>query len=234
MTMSEPTKGTTTKRVYAIRHGQSEFNVLFDKTPPPDAERYHPTNMKKIDCDITERGKEQSRQAGRTLVELLTSSQRKIDFLMISPLRRALQTATHLLEAFPENHNFVVEISNLCTEILLDSCDIGTEPRALAKEFPQWDFSSLETYWWYGGLDPESTWTQMQEKKCQETEEVAERRMGLLKNYLGRLDGETIVVICHSDVIWWLTSEIKNSGERCGTYPKNGEIVDITRYLPQL
>ncbi|KAG7353105.1 histidine phosphatase superfamily branch 1 protein [Nitzschia inconspicua] len=111
-----------------------------------------PTKMKKIDCDITERGKEQSRQAGRTLIELLTSSQRKIDFLMISPLRRALQTATHLLEAFPENHNFVVEISNLCTEILLDSCDIGTEPRALTEEFPQWDlkFEDILVAWWLG------------------------------------------------------------------------------------
>lgn len=217
-----------TKRIYAIRHGQSEWNVLY-KTIPSD-ERYHP-KMKTIDCGITTLGKEQSLEAGRQLAaQLATDTNRRIDHMVISPLRRALQTATHVLEAFPEDTP-IVEISELCSEMLRDACDIGTVPSELAKEFPHWDFSRLDQFWWHGGLNGEETWILMQQQKIQESETQVIRRISALKRYLRSLEGETIVVVCHSDFIWLLTSEQKNNAERTGIYPKNGEIVDITRHV---
>lgn len=229
MAMLETAENAATRRIYAVRHGQSEWNVLY-KTLSSEADRYSP-RMKTIDCDITALGKEQSLQAGMQLAEKFASTKRKIDLMMISPLRRALQTASHVLEAFPENERPVVEICELCSEVLLDACDIGTVPTELAREFPQWDFSNLDPFWWHGGMDPEQTWALLQQKKVQETEEEVEKRMNLLKKRLRSLKGDTIVLICHSDVICWLTSELKENGERLGTYPKNGEIVDITRHI---
>ena len=55
--------------------------------------------------------------------------------------------------------------------------------------------------------------------------------MEQLKEYLRRLNHQTVAVVCHSDVIWWLTSEVKSDGNRYGTHPKNGEIVDITEFV---
>ena len=86
------------RRIYAIRHGQSEFNVLYE-SPPSDEERYHP-RMKKIDCDITPLGVEQSLAAGKELTKLLGPS--PLDCMVISPLRRALQTAQNVLQAYQE------------------------------------------------------------------------------------------------------------------------------------
>lgn len=44
-------------------------------------------------------------------------------------------------------------------------------------------------------------------------------------------DGEIVVVVCHSDVIWWLTSEVKGDNERFGVWTKNAEILDITEFI---
>jgi broad specificity phosphatase PhoE len=230
--MKETQRNVTARRIYAIRHGQSEFNVLYELLPSEE-ERYH-SKMKVIDCDVTALGKEQSLQAGKRLAQQLATSTvtGKIDYMMISPLRRALQTATHVLESFTEETP-VVEISELCSEVLLDACDIGTEPKDLVKEFPQWDFTKLDQFWWHGGLDPETTWELMQKKQIQETEEEVDRRMARLKSHLRNLNAEIIVIVCHSDVIWYLTSELKEDGKRDGTYPENGEIVDITHNILQ-
>jgi broad specificity phosphatase PhoE len=230
--MKETQRNVTAKRVYAIRHGQSEFNVLYDLLPSEE-ERYH-SKMKVIDCDVTALGKQQSLEAGKRLAEQLATitTTGRIDYMMISPLRRALQTAAYVLESFTE-HTPVVEISELCSEVLLDSCDIGTVPTDLAKEFPQWNFSALDHFWWHGGLDSEETWELLQRKQIQEKEEDVERRLSKLKSHLRKLNADTIVVVCHSDVICYLTSELKEDGERAGTYPKNGEIIDVTQYVLQ-
>jgi broad specificity phosphatase PhoE len=215
------------RRIYAIRHGQSEFNVLYESLPS-DKERYHP-KMKTIDCDITQLGISQSRIAGEELPKLL--GPRPLDCMVISPLRRALQTADNVLQAMPQTNKPIVEISQLCTEVMLDACDIGSTPTELAREFPRWDFSHLDQFWWHGGLDPEETWKCMQQNQIQEKEVQVERRMELLREYLRSLDHGIIVVVCHSDVIWWLTSQIKEDGDRYGTHAKNGEITDITEFV---
>jgi broad specificity phosphatase PhoE len=123
-----------------------------------------------------------------------------------------------------------IEISKECAEVMLDSCDIGTPPSDLANEFPNYDFSRLEHYWWPGGKSQEETWKGLQGNSMQENNDVVSKRIEGLKSYLRGLEHETIVVVCHGDVIWWLTSFVKG-GERCGTHPNNGEIIDITSHV---
>jgi broad specificity phosphatase PhoE len=186
--------------------------------------------MKTIDCNITQLGKEQSQEAGKILKNQLAP--KSIDYMMISPLRRALQTASYVLESFSNNYDGkpIIEISKDCAEVMLDACDIGTPPEELTEEFPEFDFSGLEHYWWPGGKSQDETWKGLQEKTMQETDEEASTRIESLKSYLRSLDYETIVVVCHGDTIQWLTSVVKD-GKRFGIHPNNGEILDISSFV---
>jgi broad specificity phosphatase PhoE len=276
-------------RIYAIRHGQSEWNVLHEMYPREE-DRFHP-RMKKIDSDMTDLGVQQCRDAGRRFSELLSSvGVVSPDYVLVSPLKRALYSASYILEAFvPSTLSFCVdendrnitttsgpspslrglpasikvEICKDCTEVLIDSCDIGTPVTTLSREFPQWDFSTLAVddlnhkdttittndrhdYWWYGGHDPETTWSLMQsEEGFRESDSHVVERIQSFKQYMKELlllrkhssttttTTTTIVVVCHSETIWYLTSTVNpDTGERLGgTMTKNAEILDITNHI---
>ena len=98
-------------RILAIRHGESEWNVLHRKYPTQE-ERYHP-RMWAIDCGLAERGVDQAKQAGLELVQQTLPD--GVDLLVVSPLRRALDTAQHIVH---EYHNHKRE-SKLATKIPL-------------------------------------------------------------------------------------------------------------------
>jgi broad specificity phosphatase PhoE len=180
--------------------------------------------MWRIDCSVTDLGKEQSKEAGITLARDVDS----IDLVVVSPLRRALQTASYILESFPTTPR--IEVSKDSAEIMVDPCDIGSPPSVLAKEFPSWDFSQLQDYWWQGGKSPEETLELMRQRQGLEVETDIEKRIAALREHLREQQQETIILVCHSETIWWLTSELKN-GERFGTWTKNGEILDITEQI---
>lgn len=221
------------KRIFAVRHGQSEWNVLHEAYPSEE-DQYHP-RMCKIDCDMTELGKQQSKEAGITLSEQLASfGISSPDLVMVSPLRRALHTASYVLESFSGMAPPKIQICKDCTEVMLVSCDIGSPPAALSNEFPEWDFSHLNGFWWYGGHSPERTWSLMQQEKFREKESDIAERIKSLKACLRAADHATIVVVCHSDTIWWLTSKVNDDGERFGTYTKNAEILDITSHIMEV
>ena len=125
------------KRIFAIRHGESVWNVLRSQYPSQE-ERYHP-RMWTIDCDITDLGIQQAKQAGKDLGKEVST----IDLMIISPLRRALRTASLVLENFPGEEPSQIVISKDISEVMVDPCDIGSSPITLSKEFPKWDFSHL-------------------------------------------------------------------------------------------
>ena len=211
------------QRILAIRHAESVWNVLQQQHPNPE-ERYHP-RMWTIDCDITERGVQQALAAGKEMAKDIGS----IDLLIISPLRRALQTASLLLEAFSTQPAKVI-ISSDVTEVMVDPCDIGSSPQVMSKEFPVWDFSHLDEHWWHGGKSQEETLSRMRDQKGLESDEEAERRIDVFKNRLRKMSGEAgnnIVIVCHGDFIWWLTRNAQNETEQ-GLRVDNCEIVDIT------
>jgi broad specificity phosphatase PhoE len=210
-------------KIFAIRHGQSVWNVLHSNHPSQE-ERYHP-RMWTVDCDITNIGVQQAKQAGENLGAEISS----IDLVIISPLRRALQTASLLLENFPAKPSQIL-ISKDAAEVMVDPCDIGSSPKKLAKEFPKWDFSHLSENWWNGGLTQDETLAQMKDSKGLETEEDAQTRIEALKSFLRSKDGGNVVVVCHSDTIWWLTRREKD-GDQWGLRVDNGEVVDITSYI---
>jgi len=214
------------RRIFVVRHGESEWNVL-RTLHPTEEERYHP-RMWTVDCDIIELGVRQAQQAGKDLGMIIDS----IDLLLISPLRRALQTAHHVLNNFPSSGlPKDVQISKDAAEVMLDPCDIGSIPSKLCQEFPVWDFSHLAEYWWHGGLSPETTLNLMKERQNLESDDDVKKRLRSLVTFLRESDARTIVIVCHGDLIWWLTRRMMTDGELFGDKAKNGEIIEITKYI---
>jgi glucosyl-3-phosphoglycerate phosphatase len=114
-----------------IRHGESEFNAVFNRT------RADPGIA---DPKLTAEGREQVRQAA----EVIRRHGQPIKRLITSPYTRALETAAILAEelALP------VEVEPIVHEHACWTCDIGTPISVLAARWPALDFSHLEEIWW--------------------------------------------------------------------------------------
>ena len=126
-----------------------------------------------------------------------------------------------------------IEINKDCAEVMRDSCDIGSTPLELEKEFPEFDFSRLEPEnWWPYARSREETWEKMRQgnESGLETEEMVLERLQRFRTHLRSIEDDVVVVVCHSEYIWWLTSKVREM-ERFGVWTKNGEVLDITEHV---
>ncbi len=112
-----------------LRHGQSEFNVVFSKTrKDPGIE----------DPKLTPLGHEQAEAAAVALRD------RGIRRILASPYTRALQTAAPVSQAL----GLPVLIHPVVRERYAFTCDVGSPRSTLAAGFPQHDFSEIPEIWW--------------------------------------------------------------------------------------
>lgn len=114
-----------------IRHGQSEFNVHFNRTG---------IDPGITDPHLTEAGRAQVRQTA----EALQRSERPIARLLTSPYTRALQTA----EIVAGILKVPVDIEPLVREHAKFKCDVGTCRSLLSEAWPALKFDHLEETWW--------------------------------------------------------------------------------------
>ena len=114
------------KKIYVIRHAESEANAAMDLDNPT----YY------YDAKITEKGEEQAIKAREDLKKI------QFDTYICSPLTRTMQTFSII---FPGKKPL---LEPLIREQLYHSCDVGRQPNILKKEFPEFDFSNLNKYWW--------------------------------------------------------------------------------------
>lgn len=112
-----------------LRHGQSEFNLLFTQT------RRDPGI---VDPKLTPLGHAQARAAA---AELTGAGIRRI---IASPYTRALETAAPIAAAL----NVPVVINTIVRERYAFACDVGTPRTELERAWPQHDFSAIEEIWW--------------------------------------------------------------------------------------
>src|SRR5215510_9360596 len=112
-----------------IRHGQSEWNAVFNRT------RVDPGIP---DPPLTEIGREQARLAAALLAP------RDLVRLLVSPYRRTLETA----EIIAKELSVPVVIEPLVRERAAYSCDVGTARSHLASAWPHLRFDHLEEVWW--------------------------------------------------------------------------------------
>ena len=120
--------------MYLLRHGQSQFNLLFNKTGKDPGIK---------DPELTPRGVEQAALAARKLAEV------PLTRIIISPFTRALQTAQPMLAL----HAVPIEIMHLVRERAYFTCDVGSHPDLLASRFPHHEFAHLPARWWNEGIE---------------------------------------------------------------------------------
>ncbi len=112
-----------------VRHGQSEFNVVYAKTRRDPGIR---------DPELTALGRRQALAAAETLAE------RGVKKLVASPYRRAIQTALIIGDAF----KLEVAIDPEIGERAAFTCDIGTPRSALTEAWPALRLDHIEETWW--------------------------------------------------------------------------------------
>ena len=120
-----------------LRHGQSEFNLLFS---------IHRVDPKIEDPRLTSLGHEQAEQAAAALAG------EDIRRIIASPYTRALQTA----EPLARRLNLPVLVSVSIRERYAFTCDIGTQRNGLQQAWPKHDFSAMEEIWWPMDRESES------------------------------------------------------------------------------
>ena len=121
--------------MYFIRHGQSEFNVVYSITLQDPGIK---------DAPITQRGQTQALGAAHHLRD------KHIQKIICSPYTRALQTASIIAD---ELNIKTLHAEPLAGERRLFTCDIGTPRPALEAAWPKIDFGRLEKDEWWPAKD---------------------------------------------------------------------------------
>jgi glucosyl-3-phosphoglycerate phosphatase len=114
-----------------IRHGQSEFNVHFNRTG---------IDPGILDPHLTEAGRAQVRAAALALQR----SDQPVARLLSSPYTRALQTAEILAGVL----KVPVDVEPLVREHAKFQCDVGTLRSKLRDSWPALNFDHIEETWW--------------------------------------------------------------------------------------
>jgi broad specificity phosphatase PhoE len=117
-----------------IRHAESVWNEHFSASR---------IDVGLHDPPLTGRGVEQARAAAERLRD------QGVRRLVTSPYRRTLHTASLLAEAL----GLPITVDPLVRERCAFSCDQGSSPSQLAREFPGLDFAHLGEVWWGGVIE---------------------------------------------------------------------------------
>ncbi len=112
-----------------MRHGQSQFNLLFSATKRDPGIP---------DPPLTEAGLAQAEAAAQSLADA------GITRIIASPYTRALHTAAPIAAAL----GLKVHVNPIVRERYHFSCDIGSPRARLAQSWPQHDFTHIDEVWW--------------------------------------------------------------------------------------
>ena len=112
-----------------LRHGQSEFNLLFTQT------RKDPGI---IDPKLTPLGQQQAEEAAEALAH------EGIRRIIVSPYTRALQTALPVARKL----GLGLTVTPTVRERYAFTCDIGRPVTALRMDFPGVVLDHIEEVWW--------------------------------------------------------------------------------------
>jgi glucosyl-3-phosphoglycerate phosphatase len=165
------------KKIYLIRHAESEANAAVDLDNPT----YY------YDARITKRGVDQALKARSALENI------HFDTFICSPLTRTLQTFSII---FPDKKPV---IEPLIREQLFHSCDVGRQPNDLKKDFISFDFSNLNKFWWNNNK-------QINEKKIvKENFNDIKSRLDIFKLWLNECNSSSIALVSHGTFLSQVT-----------------------------
>ena len=112
-----------------LRHGQSEFNLLFTQTKRDPGI---------VDPKLTPLGHAQAQAAAEAL------KGEKIRRIIASPYTRALETAAPIARGL----GLPVIVLPIVGERYAFACDIGSPRSTLERAWPHHDFTGIDEIWW--------------------------------------------------------------------------------------
>lgn len=112
-----------------LRHGQSEFNVVYSVTRKDPGIR---------DPRLTEEGRRQAAASAEALAGL------GLKRILASPYTRALETATIIAETL----GLPIAVDPVVGERAAFACDVGTPASDLARRWPAIALAHLAEQWW--------------------------------------------------------------------------------------
>jgi len=160
-----------------IRHGESEFNAVFNRTRiDPGIE----------DPRLTAVGRDQARRAAAEIKQ----AGHPIRRLITSPYTRALETATILAEAL----QLPVAVEPIVHEHACWVCDIGTPISILAERWPALDFSHMDEKWWPDQEPDESVHRRCSDFRVKAARLADWRHVGVVSHwgFIRRLTGREV------------------------------------------
>lgn len=224
------------KRLHLIRHGVTHMNEYLTKNPYGGRGFRDPLDF---DTRLTPRGVEQARSLSRRTAELLqqscsssssssNSSSSNSFVVVVSPLTRALQTATLAFPSLVDESRSLREEAAAATTIptmtslalarerVWLSSDIGRRRSSLAAEFPHVCFADLpscDSPWWHGGAEAAAGKVELEPVRA------FRRRVARLRDALLSRPEDEIALVSHAGVLEALTG---------GRFFHNCELVSVT------
>lgn len=180
------------KTLIVIRHGESEWNA----TPKPDREQWlfrqyeaaeqEAHNNKLLGCRLrdarmTPKGRAQCEELRNLLIKLEAVKHLKPEVVVVSPLSRAMETASIV---FPDPAEVPIKLYPGMQEFVVNICDVGRPLTELKQEFPRLDFSHMQEDWWSVPM-------------AKETPQSLQNRIAILHSYLRSLPQKVIVLVGH-------------------------------------
>ena len=167
------------KKIYLIRHAQSEANAAYDLA-----------NEVIYDAKITPLGKQQALMARDKLKNI------NFDLIVCSPLTRTLQTLSIIFSS--QIHSTI--ILPFIREHLDNTSDTGRQPDILKKEFVNLNFDSLKNFWWNNNIPIDFNIINY------ESIEDLDRRVFKFKKWINARPEKLIAVVSHGTFISRITN----------------------------
>ena len=171
-----------------VRHGQTEFNVVYTATR---------TDPGIADPPVNALGHDQAAATAAALAPAAAGA--KLRCIITSPYLRTLQTTAIIAAAL----DLPVVVDPLVRERAAFSCDIGTPRAQLLRQWPDYDFARVtEETWWYqfDTLGPESE------------DDVLDRGNRFLSAMADGGNWDATIVVSHREFIRPLIGEILPNG----------------------
>ena len=163
------------KKIYLIRHAQSEANAALDLDDPTF---YY-------DAKITMLGKKQALNTQKKLKNI------NFDLMLCSPLTRTLETFS-LIFPTPIPNTMILPFIR---EHLDHSCDVGKQPSVLQKKFPNFNFNELKDFWWNNNIPIDEKIINL------ESINDLDKRVNKFKNWINTRTEKKIAVVSHGTFI---------------------------------
>ncbi len=170
-----------------VRHGEGLWNTHFHLSRI-DAAMADPV--------LTETGRNQARLAAERLEE------HGIKRLIASPYRRTLETAVIIAERL----GLDIEVDPLVRERCAFSCDQGSPASALARLWPEIDFSGLEEIWWGRRIESQASIDRRSRTFADAMVRTADWQLAAVVSHWGFIRASTGRSLGNAELVRWTIS----------------------------